>query len=208
MIAIHATSEHHAADVDYRPWKLKVNGENGVKVDPTDEMDFFEDCLENKTWDPDYHFPYNWDDIEPLLNKLSELDKMIVWYSYHEYYYQTEIAKMLHWSQTSVSYRLKKIIKTLRLLMRPPLTYEELNDTTLKERDKMYLLTYDKCLGNLAETARMLRKNTTSVRYIVLNAKRKLNGSHHKIMDKLSYPKDPVFVRSHVGQLFDRLVTR
>ena len=203
MIDIGTTYLKHAT-VDKRVWKKNLSSKHGVYEG---EMDYFSN--EEALYDPDMHYSVRWDDIEPYLDKLSTLDHMIVWYYYHEYYHQTEIAKMLHWGQPKVRFRILKILKTLKLLMREPLTYAELDGVkTLSSKEKMYLLLYDQCLGNTTHVGRMLKKNQSSVRYIVLNAKRKLNGSHHKIMDKLSYTKDPVFVRSHLGQIFDPLVTR
>ena len=179
-----------------------------MQNDSTCEMDFFTNDIENRVWDPDHHVTQRWQDYEKYINKLSTLDQMIVYYYYHEYYSKTEIAEMLHWQFSKILFRLKKINTTLKLLMRPALTYAELEDTDLDLKDKTYLVMFDKCLGNTTEVGRRLNKNQSHVRYNINRIKKKLNGSHHEILEKVTYNHYPEFARGHGSQLFDPLVTR
>ena len=139
-----------------------------------------------RMWDPDQPSPNCcWQDFDPLLQRLSPLDQLIVWLSYHEYYNQVEIAGVINCSQSTIHIRLVRIKRLLKILHEPSVTFADLEDTNLRDRDKFFLCMYSQCLGNYSAVARRLQKPQPTVWYVVNSAKRKLNG--HPIGERLKF---------------------
>jgi len=157
---------------------------------------------ENRAPDPDF----KWNELEKYLNRLSETDKMLVYFYFKLGMPQKKIAKCINWNQSSVHFRLYRITNIIKLLMNDRLTYDDFNNTELTDREKRLLLVYDKFIGNESASSKYLNINQSSMHYYVKRAKDKIKDK--KLSDRLDYSSDTTVSLFKRGTLFHSTITR